>query len=87
MKKVLVIFKKEIRDTLRDRRTIMMMLVLPILLIYAIMNITITLSRSQVRKAEEKELTVAVVKKGEVDTFLSILEKRKNILIKEDIEI
>jgi sodium transport system permease protein len=86
MKKVLVIFKKEIRDTLRDRRTIMMMLVLPILLIYAIMNITITLSRSQVRKAEEKELTVAVVKKGEVDTFLSILEKRKNILIKEDIE-
>ncbi len=86
MKRIFVIFKKELIDTLRDRRTIMMMLVMPLLLIYAIVNITVSLSRSQVRKAEEKELTVAVVKKGEVDTFRSILQKQKNIVIKKDIK-
>jgi sodium transport system permease protein len=86
MKKIAVIFKKEFKDILRDRRTIMMMVVLPILLIYVFMNLSISLSRSQTRKAEEKTLKVALIKKENVETFRSILEKQKNITIKENID-
>lgn len=86
MKKVLTIFLKELKDTLRDRRSIMLMFVFPILMIFVIMNLTMTLSRSQVRKAEEKELTVALFKKGNVDAFRSFLEKQKSIEIKAGLE-
>jgi sodium transport system permease protein len=86
MKKILVIFKKELKDTLRDRRSLMLMMVFPILIIFVVMNLTITLSRSQERKAEEKVLTVGLVKKGDVDTFRSLLAKQKNITIKEDLD-
>jgi sodium transport system permease protein len=86
MKKIAVIFKKEFKDILRDRRTIMMMVVLPILLIYIFMNLSISLSRSQTRKAEEKSLKVALFKKENVETFRAILLKQKNITIKKDID-
>jgi sodium transport system permease protein len=86
MKKIVVIFKKEFKDILRDRRTIMMMVVLPILLIYIFMNLSISLSRSQTRKAEEKSLKVALFKKENVETFRAILQKQKNITIEENID-
>jgi sodium transport system permease protein len=87
MKKIFVIFKKELIDTLRDRRTIMMMFVLPILLIFLMMNLIVSLSRSQTRKAEEKVLKVGIIKKGEVEAFQSILEKDKKIIVMENLEI
>jgi sodium transport system permease protein len=86
MKKIFIIFKKELIDTLRDRRTLMMMIVFPILLIFVVMNLTISLARSQTRKAEEKVLKVGFIKKGEVDTFRSILMKQKNINLMEKLE-
>jgi sodium transport system permease protein len=86
MKKIAVIFKKEFKDILRDRRTIMMMVVMPILLIYVFINLSITLSRSQTRKAEEKTLKVALFKKENVETFRTILEKQKNIIITETLD-
>jgi len=88
MKKIIVIFKKEFKDILRDRRTIMMMVVMPILLIYVFINLSITLSTSQAQKAEEKVLNVALFKKENIETFRTILEKQKNIniIIKENQE-
>jgi len=86
MKKVFVILKKELIDTLRDRRTIMMMVILPVLLIFVMVNITITLGRSQARKAEEKELKVALIAKGNAEAFQSFLVKQKNIALKENLE-
>lgn len=86
MKRIFVIFKKELTDTLRDRRTIMMMIVFPIILIYLVMNLTINLSMSQKRKAEEKVLTVGLINAGKADAFREKLVKSKNIIIKEDID-
>ena len=86
MKRVLTIFKKELKDTLRDRRSMMLMFVFPILMIFVIMNLMMTLGRSQERKAEEKVLTVALVKQGNVDAFRSFLEKQAHITIKEGVE-
>ncbi|MCP5104615.1 MAG: ABC transporter permease [bacterium] len=87
MKTIAVIFKKELKDTLRDRRTLMMMFVLPILLIYLMMNLTITLSKSQTRKAEEKVLKVAIIKNADVDAFRSLLKEQKNIRIEENLVV
>ncbi len=86
MKKIIVIFKKEFKDILRDRRTIMMMVVMPMALIFVFINLSITLSRSQTRKAEEKTLKVALLKKENIESFRTILVKQKNIIIKEDVE-
>lgn len=86
MKKVFVIFKKELLDTLRDRRTIMMMIVLPIFLIYAIMTITIGLSRSQERKAETKALNIGLIAKGNAGVFKSFLVKQGEITPVENLE-
>jgi sodium transport system permease protein len=86
MKKIFVIFKKELIDTLRDRRTLMMMFILPVLLIFLMMNLIVSLSRSQTRKAEEKVLKVGIIKKGEVEAFQSILEKDKKIIVIENLE-
>jgi sodium transport system permease protein len=56
----LTIFRKEIRDVLRDRRTLMVMLVLPILL-YPIMIIVLSqVMLVQVKKLEEKTARVVV---------------------------
>jgi sodium transport system permease protein len=81
MKKIAVILKKELIDILRDRRSLMMMVVLPILLIYLVMNLTITLSRSQTRKAEEKILKVALITHGNASDL------RAKFLEREDMEV
>jgi sodium transport system permease protein len=86
MKRILTIFKKELKDTLRDRRTIMMMVVFPIILIYLVMSLTMNLSRSQTRKAEEKVLTVGLISEGNAQVFREKLAKIKNVVIKEDIK-
>lgn len=87
MKRIFVIFKKELKDTLRDRRTIMMMIIFPIILIYAVMSITMNLSRSQTRKAEKKVLTVGLITAGNAEAFREKLVKSKNVVIKEDIDV
>ena len=85
MKKILVIVKKEFIDILRDRRSLMMMVVLPILLIYLFMNLTITLSRSQARKAEKKVLTVGLITNGNAPALRAKFLERSDMKIDETI--
>ena len=54
MKKVLTVFRKETIDTLRDRRTLITMIVLPLLLFPALISISSRIMMSQARKAQEK---------------------------------
>lgn len=84
MKKVLVIFKKELMDTLRDKRTIMMMIVLPMLMIYLVMNLTTSLGRSQRQKAEQKVLQVALLLNGNAADFRSKIESRDDMVLNDD---
>lgn len=64
MKALPTIFKKELIDTLRDRRTIIAMVVVPLLLFPVIISITTTIARSQAEKAKNKQLRVAVISDG-----------------------
>lgn len=58
---VLTVFKKELIDTLRDRRTLVAMILVPILLTPALMLGSASLIQSRARDEVARELKVAVV--------------------------
>jgi sodium transport system permease protein len=66
---IFTIFKKELKDTLRDRRTLMMMLVIPILVFPLIMNIFVGVSSSYQEEAATKTIKIGVV--GNESTFIA----------------
>ena len=58
---ILKIFLKELKDTLRDRRTMMTMLVIPLLLFPVIMNVFITVSEDFQVEAATKKIKIGMV--------------------------
>ena len=58
---IFTIFKKELKETLRDRRTLMMMLVIPILIFPIIINITTSVSSSFQEDAATKKIRIGIV--------------------------
>lgn len=66
---IFTIFKKELKDTLRDRRTLMMMLVIPLLVFPIIMNVFVSISASFQREAATKTIKIGMV--GKADNFLN----------------
>ena len=86
---IFTIFKKELKDTLRDRRTLMMMLVIPILIFPIILNVFVGISASFTEEAAGKEVKIGFI--GTADNYvLSQLEKlpesfgKKEIIIYSD---
>jgi sodium transport system permease protein len=67
---IFTIFKKELKDTLRDRRTLMMMLVIPILIFPIIMNIFASVSKSFQEEAANKKIKIGIV--GTENNFLQL---------------
>ena len=66
---IFTIFKKELKETLRDRRTLMMMLVIPILIFPIILNVTSSISSSFQEDAATKEIKIGIVESK--DGFLA----------------
>jgi sodium transport system permease protein len=58
--KIGIIYRKELREVLRDRRTLMFMIVVPIVLIPLILTMMTTLITSAVEKAEAEPVTYAL---------------------------
>jgi len=58
---IFTIFKKELKETLRDRRTLMMMLVIPILIFPIILNVTSSISSSFQEDAATKKIKIGIV--------------------------
>lgn len=90
---IFTIFKKELLDTLRDRRTLMMMLVIPILVFPVIMNVFFSVSESFQEEAASKTLKVGIV--GKEDGFIfselkgipDAAGKKELILIRDTAEL
>lgn len=61
MKTFLTIFRKEFTDTVRDRRTLFVMVIFPLLLFPLLLTFFTRLQMSQMRKAEEKVLRLSLV--------------------------
>ncbi|MDR0802886.1 ABC transporter permease [Fluviicola sp.] len=58
---IFTIFKKELRDTLRDRRTVMMMIVIPTLVFPLIMSVFMSVSERFQKEAAEKKVKIGIV--------------------------
>lgn len=88
MKKIFIIYLKELKDTLRDRRTIIMMLIVPLVFIPLLITITSKISISQHKKAAEKTLQISVISNGNATEFVKLLKEQSDMKVKElkDIE-
>lgn len=71
-KKITTIWKKELRDTVRDRRTLLSMVLIPILLMPVIMIGMFKLMESQQKSQAEQTVKVAIVNQ---DAAPEIIEK------------
>lgn len=65
---IFTIFKKELKDTLRDRRTLLMMLVIPVLIFPVILNVFVGISSSFTEEAANKEVKIGFV--GNDDNYI-----------------
>lgn len=60
MANVLTIFKKEMIDMLRDKRTMLTMIVMPMLLIPVIMSVTTYIAQQRMDEAKTKDIKIAI---------------------------
>lgn len=71
---IFTIFKKELKDTLRERRTLIMTLLIPLLIFPIILNIFVGVSDSFSEKQAEKSIAIGFI--GADDNYVKIqLEK------------
>jgi sodium transport system permease protein len=84
---VVTVFRKELIDTIRDKRTIMFMVVIPLLLFPILFQIMFKVQRSQETKAKEQNLRIACVTNGNADRFVDILESRDDVVVRFDIPV
>ena len=87
MKTVLVIFRKELRDTLRDRRTMISMVVIPLLLFPLLIGISSKIMMSQIQKAQAKVLTVGLLTRGNAEEFRSMLLHEPRVRLIENLTL
>lgn len=81
MRVIVTVFKKEMIDTLRDRRALILMIVLPLLLFPTIFKVMVTVEKRQAAKASAKALRVACINNGNATRFVSMLKERTDITI------
>lgn len=78
MKNILTIFRKELRDILRDRRTLTVMLVIPLLVYPAIFVGISKYVSSQTEKAASETLRIGVIANGNAEHFTRFLSAMPN---------
>lgn len=75
------IAKKEFKDTLRDKRTLLVMIVVPLLLFPVIFTIVSDIQRNSAEEAMRKEIRVGVLNNSQSDEMLSHLRDNHNMRV------
>lgn len=83
MKTILRVAKKEFLDMFRDKRSLMRMMLIPLLAFPLILYIVTTIQSSESKKTAEKELKVGYVVESGGESFIDFLENDKNIVFVE----
>ena len=83
---IFTIFKKEMLDTLRDRRTLLTMIAIPLLLIPLLMSVTTSFQKKQMDNALAKDLRVAVEHNDNGAVLLKQLQRRKDMKVVEHVD-
>jgi sodium transport system permease protein len=81
---IFTIFKKELIDTLRDKRTVVMMIVIPTLIFPIIMTVFMKFSSKFNEEAMTKAINIGVVNEDKEDTFEGELMALPNVLGKRN---
>ena len=85
MKTIIVIFKKELIDTLRDRRTLISMIAIPLILFPVLIGISSRVMMSQMKQAQEKVLKVALRTSGNAEEFRRLLLADNRVQVNENL--
>ena len=85
MSKFSTIFKKELTDTIRDRRTLFMMVFFPLFLMPVLLMVITKVQSSSMKKAEEKTLRVGFVSNGNALDLSDMLMQSKGLRVIEGV--
>jgi len=85
MKTAFIIFKKELLDTLRDRRTLISMIVIPLLIFPLLIGISSRFIISHVQTAQEKNLRIGLQTSGNAEEFKSMLLQANKVQVMENL--
>jgi sodium transport system permease protein len=80
-----IVFRKELKDQLRDRRTLMFMVVIPLLVFPVLFNVLFSVEKSSREKAKAKHLEVALVAHGNAARFGEIARAQEDIAVRTDV--
>ena len=86
MNYTLIIFLKELKEVLRDKRTLMAMLVFPLLLVPSILSVSMSFQASQSEEAMNKELKVGFIDNGNGEEFKKVVSFTTDIKLIEGIK-
>ena len=81
------IFKKELIDVLRERRTLFFMVVIPVIVMPVIIFISLKFQEYQNKKSEEKILNIALVNESEDTKIRDYILNQKGVNLIEDIDV
>ena len=84
---IVSIFKKELIDVLRDRRTLIFMVVIPILITPLLVIGSIKFQEYQNKKSEEKILKIAFINESEDSLTKQLLSDQKGVNIIEGVQL
>lgn len=84
---ILTIFLKELKDTLRDRRTLITMFLIPVLVFPITIKLFTGISESFTKEAAEKTLKIGVITSNQNNQFLSSLIEIPETFGKKEIVI
>ena len=82
---VSIVARKEFTDTLRDRRTWLAMVVLPLIIVPVLLLVAPSAIRSQIAKVEESVAAVAVVGGEDAQRFLGFLSEVEGVSIVQSV--
>ncbi len=86
MRTVGIVFRKELRDTLRDRRTIVFMIVIPLLVFPLLFRVMTSVQSSQRERQARRTLTVALVAPDGAGADLAArLERAEGLRVRRDV--
>lgn len=85
MRNVITIFKKEMKDMFRDRRTMFFMVFMPFIVIFLVFNLAMRMGMEMENRAREKVMRVAVTSRAPLPEFMELLAESGEVEIVEPI--
>ena len=87
MSTIIAIFRKELTDVLRDRRTLFFMIVMPVIVMPLIFIGALKFQQYQRKKSEEKILNIAIINETSDTQIREYLLEQKGVELVEIINL